>query len=63
VQGPSGRFAGASERQTIYGDTKLMSKFNIATELVPFCGETKILNLDVMPNGKLSDVQHRLPEK
>jgi len=47
----------------IYGDAKLMSKFNVTTEPVPYCGETKNLNLDVMPNGKLSDVQHRLSQK
>jgi len=47
----------------IYGDAPLMSKFNITTEPVPFCGETKNLNLDVLPNGKLSDVQLRLRQK
>jgi cytosine/adenosine deaminase-related metal-dependent hydrolase len=47
----------------IYGDATLMSKFNVNTEAVPFCGETKNLNLGVLPNGKLSDVQHRLEEK
>ena len=47
----------------IYGDTTLMSKFNITTESVPFCGETKNLNLGVLPNGKLSDVQLRLGKK
>ena len=47
----------------IYGDAKLMSKFNVTTEPVPFCGETKNLNLDVLPNGKLSDVQQRLGQK
>jgi 5-methylthioadenosine/S-adenosylhomocysteine deaminase len=47
----------------IYGDAKLMSKFNITTEPVSFCGETKNLNLDVLPNGKLSDVQQRLGQK
>ena len=47
----------------IYGDATLMSKFNLTTEPVPFCGETKDLNLGVLPNGKLSDVQHRLGQK
>jgi len=47
----------------IYGDATLMSKFNVATEAVPFCGETKNLNLSVLPNGKLSDVQRRLGQK
>ena len=47
----------------VYGDATLMSKFNIKTEPVPFCGETKDLNLDVMPNGKLADVQQRLGQK
>jgi len=47
----------------IYGDATLMSKFNVKAEPVPFCSETKNLNLDVMPNGKLSDVQQRLGEK
>ncbi len=47
----------------IYGDAPLMSKFNVITEPVPFCGETKNLNLGVMPNGKLSDVQQRLAQK
>ena len=41
----------------IYGDATLMSKFNVTTEPVPFCGETKNLNLSVLPNGKISDVQ------
>ena len=44
----------------IYGDGALMSKFNLTTEEVPFCGETKNLNLGVLPNGKLADVQQRL---
>jgi 5-methylthioadenosine/S-adenosylhomocysteine deaminase len=47
----------------IYGDATLMSKFNLTTEPVPFCGETKNLNLGVLPNGKLSDVQQRLGQK
>jgi len=47
----------------IYGDASLMSKFNIKTEPVPFCGETKDLNLDVLPNGKLADVRQRLAQK
>jgi len=47
----------------IYGDANLMSKFNVKTEPVPFCGETKNLNLDVLPNGKLSDVQQRLGQQ
>jgi len=47
----------------IYGDAKFMSAFNAKTEPVPFCGETKNLNLDVLPNGKLSDVQQRLGQK
>jgi len=47
----------------IFGDATLMSKFNVITEPVPFCGETKNLNLDVLPNGKLSDVQLRLGQK
>jgi len=47
----------------IYGDATLMGKFNATTEPVPFCGETKNLNLDVLPNGKLSDVQLRLGQK
>ena len=47
----------------IYGDATLMSKFNVTTESVPFCGESKNLNLGVLPNGKLSDVQHRLGQK
>jgi cytosine/adenosine deaminase-related metal-dependent hydrolase len=47
----------------IYGDATLMSKFNVTTESVPFCGESKNLNLDVLPNGKLSEVQHRLGQK
>ena len=45
----------------IYGDATLMSKFNVTTEPVPFCGETK--NLGVLPNGKLSGVQQRLEQK
>jgi hypothetical protein len=40
-----------------------MSKFNVTTEPVPFCGETKSLNLGVLPNGKLSGVQQRLGQK
>jgi 5-methylthioadenosine/S-adenosylhomocysteine deaminase len=47
----------------IYGDAKFMSAFNIKAEPVPFCGETKDLNLNVLPNGKLSDVQQRLGQK
>ena len=47
----------------IYGDATLMSKFNITTEPVPICGETKNLNLGVLPNGKLSGVQQRLGQK
>ncbi len=47
----------------IYGDAALMSKFNVPTEPVPFCGETKNLNLGVLPNGKLSAVQQRLEQK
>src|ERR1044072_7660917 len=47
----------------IYGDATLMRKFNVPTELVPFCGETKNLNLGVMPNGTLSGVQRRLKQK
>jgi cytosine/adenosine deaminase-related metal-dependent hydrolase len=47
----------------IYGDATLMSKFNVTAEPVPFCGETKNLNLGVLPNGKLSDVQQRLGQK
>jgi 5-methylthioadenosine/S-adenosylhomocysteine deaminase len=47
----------------VYGDAALMSKFNVKAEPVPFCGETKNLNLDIMPNGRLSDVQQRLGEK
>lgn len=46
----------------IYGDATLMSKFNLTTEPIPFCGETKNLNLGVMPNGKLANVQQRLGE-
>ena len=40
-----------------------MGKFNVPTELVPFCGETKNLNLGVMPNGTLAGVQRRLEQK
>src|SRR6185295_10590721 len=47
----------------IYGDATLMSKFNVTTEPVSFCGETKNLNLGVMPNGTLSEVQKRLRQK
>ena len=47
----------------IYGDATLMSKFNVPTESLPFCGETKNLNLGVLPNGKLSAVQQRLGQK
>jgi 5-methylthioadenosine/S-adenosylhomocysteine deaminase len=47
----------------VYGDATLMSRFNITREPVPFCGETKHLNLGVLPNGKLSDVQQRLGQK
>ena len=47
----------------IYGDATLMSKFNVSTEPVPFCGETKSLNLGVLPNGKLAAVQQRLEQK
>src|ERR1041384_2272043 len=47
----------------IYGDETVMSKFNVTTEPIPFCGETKNLNLDVLPNGRLSDVQQRLAQK
>ena len=47
----------------IYGDAKLMVKFNVTTEPVSFCGETKNLNLDVFPNGKLTDVQQRLVQE
>jgi cytosine/adenosine deaminase-related metal-dependent hydrolase len=47
----------------IYGDATLMSKFNVTTEPVPFCGEMKNLNLGVLPNGRLSDVQQRLGKK
>ena len=31
----------------IYGDATLMSKFNVTTEPVSLCGETKSLNLNV----------------
>ena len=47
----------------VYGDAALMSKFNVPTEPVPFCGETKNLNLGVMPNGTLAGVQRRLEQK
>ena len=47
----------------IYGDATLMTKFNVTTEPIPFCGETKDINLDVFPNGKLADVQQRLGAK
>ena len=47
----------------IYGDATLMSKFNVTTEAIPFCGETKNLNLGVLPNGILSGVQQRLGQK
>jgi len=47
----------------VYGDATLMSKFNVNTEPVPFCGETKNLNLGVMPNGTLAGVQRRLEQK
>jgi len=47
----------------IYGDAPLMSKFNVKTEPVPFCGKTKNLNLEILPNGKLLDVQQRLGQK
>lgn len=47
----------------IYGDEALMSKFNLNTEPVSFCGETKNLNLGVLPNGRLSGVQQRLGQK
>lgn len=47
----------------IYGDANLMSKFNMKAEPISFCGETKDLNLDVLPNGKLSDVQQRLGQE
>ncbi|HKG58681.1 MAG TPA: amidohydrolase family protein [Pyrinomonadaceae bacterium] len=47
----------------IYGDATLLSKFNVPTEPVPFCGGTKNLNLGVLPNGKLSGVQQRLGQK
>ena len=47
----------------VYGDATLMSRFSINREPVPFCGETKHLNLGVLPNGKLSDVQQRLGQK
>lgn len=47
----------------IYGDATLMSKFNVTTEPISFCGETKNLNLGVLPNGKLSEVQQRLRQK
>ena len=47
----------------IYGDAKLMVKFNVTTEPVSFCGETKNLNLDVFPNGKLTEVQQRLVQE
>jgi cytosine/adenosine deaminase-related metal-dependent hydrolase len=47
----------------IYGDAALMSKFSVPTEPVPFCGETKNLNLGVLPNGKLANVQQRLEQK
>ncbi len=47
----------------IYGDEKFMNLFNVKTEPVSYCGETKDLNLNVMPNGKLSDVQQRLGQK
>ena len=47
----------------IYGDAKFMGAFNVKTEAVPFCGETKNLNLNVLPNGELSKVQQRLGDK
>jgi hypothetical protein len=47
----------------IYGDAMLMSKFNVTTEPISFCGETKNLNLGIMPNGTLSEVQQRLRQK
>ena len=39
----------------IYGDANLMIKFGVTTEPISYCGETKNLNLDVLPNGKLSE--------
>lgn len=47
----------------IYGDAKLMSTFGVNTELVTICREAKSLNLDVMPNGRLADVQTRVSKR
>jgi 5-methylthioadenosine/S-adenosylhomocysteine deaminase len=47
----------------IYGDAKLMSAFNVKTEPVVICGDTNSLNLDVMPNGRLADVQARMSQR
>lgn len=40
-----------------------MSAFNVNTEPVTICRDAKSLNLDVMPNGRLADVQVRLSKK
>jgi hypothetical protein len=47
----------------IYGDPKLMNAFSVKTESLVICSEGKSLNLDVMTNGKLSDVQTRMIAK
>jgi cytosine/adenosine deaminase-related metal-dependent hydrolase len=47
----------------VYGDSKLMREFNVNTEPVTVCREAKSLNLDVMPNGRLADVQTRMSQK
>jgi hypothetical protein len=47
----------------IYGEQKLMSAFNVNSEPVTVCRAAKSLNLDVMPNGRLADVQARVSKK
>ena len=47
----------------VYGEQKLMSAFNVNTEPVTVCRAPKSLNLDVMPNGRLADVQARVSKK
>ena len=47
----------------VYGDPKLMSSFNAPTEPLSICGASKSLNLDVFPNGKVSDAEQRISDK
>lgn len=47
----------------VYGSATLMSSFGGTTEQLEICRETKKLNLDIMPNGKLADAQQRIAQR